>query len=278
MQVPALHARNASCHTRTACQVLRSRHCGAHARTPVSRVTSHSHACAAPPCSATARYGLYCIFDGHSGALCADYCAKHLLELLHPLLPSGDPPPLSYRAAYKEWREEVQQALTVALTMLHRSFAGVGVVGGCEATIILQVRITAALLLSGSTVLPAHHALRITSCTIGRHAVCLQIMRSWQCAQDRLAWLVCALTAWETPVEAVFVLLVMCVLACAVGLAVDNSQPGQLPGGAGHGAGGGPAHGGRYRCPRHRRLQRRGGRRPHQPANAHPGQRPPHGC
>ena len=84
-------------------------------------------------------YGLFVVNDGHNGATAARYVADMLSDLLQPLLPTGGPPPEKQRAAFAAWRYAIQRALTLAMALLHRSFAAKGVLAGCTSTVVLQV-------------------------------------------------------------------------------------------------------------------------------------------
>ena len=63
-----------------------------------------------------------------------------LSDYLQPLLPRGGPPPERRGADFTAWRHAIQRALTVAMALLHRSFAAKGVLAGCTSTVVLQVR------------------------------------------------------------------------------------------------------------------------------------------
>ena len=76
--------------------------------------------------------------DGHGGVAAADFVSENLPEYLEPLLPCGGPPTDSTSGPYKVWRQSLQRALTMALTLLHRSFAAKGVLAGCTSTVVLQ--------------------------------------------------------------------------------------------------------------------------------------------
>lgn len=82
--------------------------------------------------------GVFVVCDGHNGATAAHYIADQLPSYLDELLPSGSPPEASNAKLYKTWRDGVQRALTISLTLLHRAFAGLGVLAGCTVTIVLQ--------------------------------------------------------------------------------------------------------------------------------------------
>ena len=84
-------------------------------------------------------YGLFVVNDGHNGATAARYVADMLSDYLHPLLPRGGPPPEKRGPDFTAWRHAIQRALTVAMALLHRSFAAKGVLAGCTSTVILQV-------------------------------------------------------------------------------------------------------------------------------------------
>lgn len=85
-------------------------------------------------------YGLFLVNDGHSGVAAADFVADRLPAFLKPLLPCGAPPSEGDSAAHTAWRHSLQRAITVALALLHRSFAARGVLAGCTCTIVLQAR------------------------------------------------------------------------------------------------------------------------------------------
>ena len=85
-------------------------------------------------------YGLFVVNDGHNGATAARYVADMLSDYLQPLLPRGGPPQEKHRAEFAAWRHAIQRALTVAMALLHRSFAAKGVLAGCTSTVVLQVR------------------------------------------------------------------------------------------------------------------------------------------
>ena len=91
-------------------------------------------------CCSDATYGLFVVNDGHNGAAAARYAADSLSDYLQPLLPRGGPPPEKRGAEFTAWRHAIQRALTVAMALLHRSFAAKGVLAGCTSTVVLQVR------------------------------------------------------------------------------------------------------------------------------------------
>ncbi len=66
--------------------------------------------------------------------------ADQLPAYLDDLLPPGAPPPESDAKAFLTWRQGLQRALTISLALLHRAFAGMGMLAGCTVTIVLQVR------------------------------------------------------------------------------------------------------------------------------------------
>jgi len=83
---------------------------------------------------------LFVVCDGHNGVTAAQYVADQLPAYLDDLLPPGAPPPESDAKAFLTWRQGLQRALTISLALLHRAFAGMGMLAGCTVTIVLQVR------------------------------------------------------------------------------------------------------------------------------------------
>lgn len=86
-----------------------------------------------------ANCGLFVVCDGHNGVTAAQYVADQLPAYLDDLLPLGEPPDESDAKAFLLWRQGLQRALTISLALLHRAFAGQGVLAGCTVTIVLQV-------------------------------------------------------------------------------------------------------------------------------------------
>lgn len=84
--------------------------------------------------------GLFVVCDGHNGVTAAQYVADQLSAYLDDLLPLGEPPEEADAKAFLTWRQGLQRALTISLALLHRAFAGQGVLAGCTVTIVLQVR------------------------------------------------------------------------------------------------------------------------------------------
>lgn len=85
-----------------------------------------------------ANCGLFVVCDGHNGVTAAQYVADQLPAYLDDLLPLGEPPDESDAKAFLVWRQGLQRALTISLALLHRAFAGQGVLAGCTVTIVLQ--------------------------------------------------------------------------------------------------------------------------------------------
>jgi serine/threonine protein phosphatase PrpC len=91
-----------------------------------------------PPCR-PANCGLFVVCDGHNGVAAAQYVADQLPAYLDDLLPLGEPPDEADAKAFLTWRQGLQRALTISLALLHRAFAGQGMLAGCTVTIVLQV-------------------------------------------------------------------------------------------------------------------------------------------
>ncbi len=110
-------------------------------RNPASiNVTCASFGVEAPTRSCRdSTYGLFVVNDGHNGAAAARYVVDTLSDYLQPLLPRGGPPSERRGAEFTAWRHAIQRALTVAMALLHRSFAAKGVLAGCTSTVVLQV-------------------------------------------------------------------------------------------------------------------------------------------
>jgi serine/threonine protein phosphatase PrpC len=87
-----------------------------------------------------ANCGLFVVCDGHNGVAAAQYVADQLPAYLDDLLPLGEPPDEADAKAFLTWRQGLQRALTISLALLHRAFAGQGMLAGCTVTIVLQVR------------------------------------------------------------------------------------------------------------------------------------------
>lgn len=87
----------------------------------------------------TAEYSLFAVFDGHNGVAAARLVADSLLGILEERLPQGVPPP-GCSPTWVPWREDVQLALVETLAELNRLFALKGILAGCTATLVLQVR------------------------------------------------------------------------------------------------------------------------------------------
>lgn len=90
--------------------------------------------------------GLFVVCDGHNGVTAARYVADQLPAYLDDLLPLGDAPGEDDPKGYTKWRHGLQRALTVSLALMHRAFAGLGVLAGCTVTIVLQVNLNFAVL------------------------------------------------------------------------------------------------------------------------------------
>ncbi len=88
--------------------------------------------------------GLFVVCDGHNGVAAAQYVADQLPAYLDDLLPPGGPPPESDAKDFLTWRQGLQRALTVALALMHRAFAGMGMLAGCTVTVVLQVGLVVA--------------------------------------------------------------------------------------------------------------------------------------
>ena len=84
-------------------------------------------------------YSLFAVFDGHNGASAARLAAKELVGVLEERLPQGAPPAPA-APTYTPWREDIQLALVETLAELNRRFAARGILAGCTATLVLQVR------------------------------------------------------------------------------------------------------------------------------------------
>ncbi len=74
-----------------------------------------------------------------AGVAAARLAADAVLAVLEPKLPSGPPPPTE-APGFLPWREDVQLALVETLAELNRMFALKGILAGCTATLVLQVR------------------------------------------------------------------------------------------------------------------------------------------
>ncbi len=84
--------------------------------------------------------GLFVVCDGHNGVTAARYVADQLPAYLDDLLPPGEMPSDDNPKEHTKWRNELQRALTISLALMHRAFAGLGVLAGTTVTIVLQVR------------------------------------------------------------------------------------------------------------------------------------------
>ncbi len=101
---------------------------------------SHRHLIdAARPPRRPGSCGLFVVCDGHNGVTAARYVADQLPAYLDDLLPPGEMPGDDDPKGYTKWRQGLQRALTVSLALMHRAFAGLGVLAGCTVTIVLQV-------------------------------------------------------------------------------------------------------------------------------------------
>lgn len=110
-----------------------------------------------------ANCGLFVVCDGHNGVAAAQYVADQLPAYLDDLLPLGEPPHETDAKAFLTWRQGLQRALTISLALLHRAFAGQGMLAGCTVTIVLQV--TQASWLTGAAV----NATMVASYTFSIH-------------------------------------------------------------------------------------------------------------
>lgn len=93
----------------------------------------------------TAEYSLFAVFDGHNGVAAARLVADSLVPILEERLPQGLPPAAT-SPSWVAWREDIQLALVETMAELNRLFALKGILAGCTATLVLQVRRAGSLL------------------------------------------------------------------------------------------------------------------------------------
>lgn len=83
-------------------------------------------------------YQLFAAFDGHNGAEAARFAEHSIVPILEIFLPPWSSLAL-FPAEPAELAAQLQQALALAFLELHRQFAMAGCLGGCAATVVLQV-------------------------------------------------------------------------------------------------------------------------------------------
>jgi hypothetical protein len=98
-------------------------------------------------------YCLFAAFDGHNGTEAARFAAHTIVPILEALLPPREAPGAS--SAFPshhgpgQLQGQLQAALVETLLELQRQFAMAGLLGGCTATLVLQVGGLRALGLGG---------------------------------------------------------------------------------------------------------------------------------
>lgn len=102
---------------------------------PAARISDAAVTCTLADPSATSNLP-NCV---PAGVAAARLAADAVLAVLEPKLPSGPPPPTE-APGFLPWREDVQLALVETLAELNRMFALKGILAGCTATLVLQVR------------------------------------------------------------------------------------------------------------------------------------------
>ncbi len=83
-------------------------------------------------------YQLFAAFDGHNGAEAARFAEHSIVPIVEICMPPWDALSLVPKGE-AELAAQLQQALALAFLELHRQFAMAGCLGGCTATVVLQV-------------------------------------------------------------------------------------------------------------------------------------------
>ena len=78
-------------------------------------------------------YDVFCVCDGHSGTAAANFVKEHLLQTLHPLMPTSVPP--TFRTGGVQYAQTVRWALSTTLVKLNKLFSMMGIMSGCTCTV-----------------------------------------------------------------------------------------------------------------------------------------------
>jgi serine/threonine protein phosphatase PrpC len=102
-----------------------------------------SHPTRLPPSHRRPSYCLFAAFDGHNGSEAARFAAHTIVPILEAFLPPREAPGAA--SAFPshqgpgQLQGQLQAALVETLLELQRQFAMSGLMGGCTATLVLQV-------------------------------------------------------------------------------------------------------------------------------------------